>query len=172
MDTTEEELAFLHQFCQGCECQNRTKKAFPRCSGCKIVFYCSRACQKANWSHHHKKHCRRQQVDIQAMTRNGHENEFLLLLEWVASATAALAPILLTYYGSEIMEQAQDKYYFLLTIAFDYNIPNRPRYFQSLISAIRRALTVYEICMHMNRWDLPLVRCSLSSSLSAIHGVK
>lgn len=41
-------------------CRQNISESRPlRCSGCKVVFYCSKSCQKANYSAIHRSHCRK-----------------------------------------------------------------------------------------------------------------
>ena len=37
--------------------QSDTERKLERCSGCKLVYYCSRECQKRDWKEH-KAHCK------------------------------------------------------------------------------------------------------------------
>ena len=39
-------------------CFKKSVKPFERCSGCKIIYYCSAKCQKEDWKKGHKKECK------------------------------------------------------------------------------------------------------------------
>jgi hypothetical protein len=38
--------------CGHCGSRERPNNKFKKCSACKVVYYCSRNCQKHNWSNH------------------------------------------------------------------------------------------------------------------------
>ena len=40
-----------------CQCSNCQSKTFSVCGGCKMVPYCSKACQKEHWKSNHKARC-------------------------------------------------------------------------------------------------------------------
>jgi len=41
-----------------CERKEKRPREFQRCERCKVVFYCSRKCQKKDWKRAHKRHCK------------------------------------------------------------------------------------------------------------------
>lgn len=47
--------------CRNCDNMESSQKEFEKCSRCKLVFYCSKACQKADWPIH-KKLCKKIQT--------------------------------------------------------------------------------------------------------------
>lgn len=52
----------------GERCNRCFKPASLRCSGCKLFRYCSKGCQKSDWSQHHRVECG---ALPQAITGNG-----------------------------------------------------------------------------------------------------
>merc|ERR1712167_509214 len=44
--------------CQNCRKEELKPRAFQKCARCKLVMYCSRECQKADWSSH-KQNCKK-----------------------------------------------------------------------------------------------------------------
>lgn len=46
--------------CANCQKQEKTNREFKKCSGCLLVYYCNRCCQRSHWKTH-KKFCKRNQ---------------------------------------------------------------------------------------------------------------
>jgi hypothetical protein len=41
-----------HVYCSGCGAREQTRRAFKRCGGCHIAYYCSETCQNDHWEKH------------------------------------------------------------------------------------------------------------------------
>lgn len=55
----EQEGVWEKMKCSQCQKEEQSEREFQKCSGCHLVYYCSRACQKSNWKVH-KKICKKQ----------------------------------------------------------------------------------------------------------------
>ena len=49
----------LEVTCAGCSQRQTDKAALQKCSGCQVVRYCSKSCQKLHWKAGHAAQCRR-----------------------------------------------------------------------------------------------------------------
>ena len=53
------------QVCENCKTTEETEKQYQKCGACRVVFYCSRECQKGNWPIH-KHVCRKRYTEEMA----------------------------------------------------------------------------------------------------------